>query len=161
MKRRVFTIRTEAVIDNLTAFLKSQPLEPILEVTVEEHKKDRTVAQNRLYRLWCSIIADEYGWSEKDIAKHYRKKFLIPIYERDHQGTAEMMQAVRKVYSLKAHKEALQMYDYVAERISTADAKVKQFIEYLRKIELDAAENGIVLPRPEDRYYQAMGTKKG
>lgn len=160
MKRRTFTIQTKEVIKTLSSFLESQPLEPILEVTVSEKKKDRTVDQNRLYRLWGGIIADELGWAREDLYSDLRRRFLVQIYERDDQGFAEMVNSIRKVYSMGMQDQATKMHDYIVERTSTASATVKQFMEYLKEIERDMAGKGIVLPHPEDRYYSAMGMKQ-
>jgi hypothetical protein len=160
MKRRTFTINSKEVIKNLASFLETLPLEPVVEVIVQEKKKDRTVAQNRLYRLWGNLIADELGWERNYTYRFFRKFFLIHIYERDHQGHAEALKAIREVYILGAKVPAKKMHDYIVERISTADATLKQFTEYLKQIERFSAENGIVLPYPEDRYYSAMGIKQ-
>lgn len=160
MKRRTFIIESEQVIDILTKFLKSQPAEPVLEVTVEEKQKDRTIAQNRLYRLWGGVIADELGWDRKDVYTYCRKEHLMGIYERDDKGHAEMMRSVRKVWTMGMKQDAERMHDYIVDRISTASATVKQFMEYLKEIEKDMAGKGIILPHPEDRYYSAMGIKR-
>ncbi len=159
MKRRIFTIRSEEVIKNLSSFLESLPLEPTFEVIVQEKKKDRTVDQNRLYRLWGNIISDELGWLKKDVYSYLRKNHLVQIYERDDQGFAEMLNSIRKVYSMGMQKRADEMHGYIVERTSTASATVKQFMEYLKEIERDMAGKGIVLPHPSDRYQSAMGIK--
>jgi len=160
MKRRIFTIQSKTVIKSLAVFLESQPLDPILEVIVQEKKKDRTVDQNRLYRLWGGIISEELGWSREDLYSDLRRRFLVQIYERDDQGFAEMVNSIRKVYSMGMQKRATKMHDYIVERTSTASATVKQFMEYLKEIERDMAGKGIILPHPEDRYYSAMGIKQ-
>ena len=160
MKRRIFTIRSEVVIKNLTSFLESLPLEPEIEVIVQEKKKDRTVAQNRLYRLWGGEISENLGWSRKEVYAYLRRKFLVQIYERDDQGFAEMVDSIRKVYSMGMQKRATKIHDYIVERTSTGSATLKQFMEYLKEIERYAAENGIPLTFPDDRYYSAMGIKQ-
>lgn len=160
MKRRIFTIRSKEVIKTLASFLESLPDNPIIEVIVQEEKKDRTVAQNRLYRLWGGEISEELGWSRKAVYEYLRRNYLCQIYERDDQGYAEMVNSIRKVYLIGMKDRATKMHDYIVERTSTADATLKQFMEYLKEIERYAAENGIPLTFPEDRYHSAMGIKQ-
>jgi hypothetical protein len=160
MKKRTFIIRSENEISRLSTFLKSQPKEPVLEVIVQDHKKDRTAQQNSLYRLWNSIISDELGWSKEEVEENFKRRFLVPIYERDDIGYAEMIQSVRRVYSQGLKDDANAMFEHIVKLTSTANAKVKQFMEYLKDIERDMADKGIILPHPEDRYIDAVGGKK-
>lgn len=159
MKRRTFTIRSKEVIKTVASFLESLPLEPVIEIIIQEKKKDRTVAQNRLYRLWGNVISDELGWAKNDVYTYLRKSHLCQIYERDDQGYAEMVNSIRKVWSMGMRKDAEKMHDYIVERTSTASATVKQFMEYLKEIERDMTEKGIPLPHPEDLYNNSMGIK--
>jgi hypothetical protein len=39
---------------------------------------------------------------------------------------------------------------------STTDLKVGEFKDYLEQIDIFASEYGIVLPRPEDLYFESM-----
>ena len=159
MKRRIYTLRTDEVKKNLASFLESLPLDPLIEVIVQEKKKDRTVAQNRLYRLWGGIIAQELGWSGDEVYDDLRRRFLCKIYERDDQGYAEMINSIRKAYSMGMHGQATKMHNYIVKMTSTASATTKQFAEYLNEIERDMMGRDIVLPHPEDRYNSAMGIK--
>ena len=160
MKRRTFTIRSKKVIKNLTAFLESQPIEPTLEVAVYEHKQDRSILQNSLLWLWITIIADEMGLTKEDVHNDLKKRLLVPIYERDEPGFAAMINAVRKVHTIGHKEEAAAMGKQIVKLTSTTGATVKQFTEYLKEIEKDMTGKGIILPRPEDRYFSAMGIKQ-
>jgi hypothetical protein len=160
MKRRIYTIRSETVIDNLTAFLKSQPEKPLLEVIVQEKKKDRTAEQNGLLWFWITIIAKERGSTKEDVHDDLKERLLVPIYERDEPGFAEMMVSIRKVYTQGFKQDALKMHKHIVKLTSTTSADTKQFAEYLREIEKDQAEKGLILPRKEDQYNYAMGIKQ-
>ena len=59
MKKKTFIIRSDSIIDRLTAFLKSQPKKPFIEVIVQEYKKDRSLEQNQLYWRWITVISNE------------------------------------------------------------------------------------------------------
>jgi hypothetical protein len=160
MKRKTFTIRSNDVISRLTAFLLEQPKEPLLEVIVQEYKKDRSAVQNSLMWYWFTIISNGWGWSKDEVHDYYKRRFLVRIYERDDIGYALMINSVRKVYSQGFKKDAHAMMKHIVKLTSTTNAKVKQFMEYLKDIERDAASKGIMLPRPEDRYYAATGERQ-
>ena len=44
--------------------------------------------------------------------------------------------------------------------IETKKLKVGEMKDYLETVDMFAAEWGIILPRPEDLYYESMGIKK-
>ncbi len=159
MKSRTFTLRTRDVISRITAYLEAQPLEPLLEVTVKLHQRDRSLLQNSLYWVWVGDIADEWGWTKNDVHRNFIKNHLVKIYERDDEGYAGMLEAVRKVHRMGMIEEAKVQADYILKNTSTTSATVKQFTEYLNDIEKDMISKGISLPHPEDRYNQAMGIK--
>jgi len=157
--KKIFVIRSRDVISRITAFLEAQPIEPILEVAVTLHHKDRTLAQNSLYWDWNTLISNEWGWTKKGVHKYFIKEHLVKIYERDEVGYASMLEAVRKVNRAGAKKEAMIMAKYVLDNTSTTSANVKQFTEYLKDIEKEMIEKGFPLPHPGD-YRSAMGIKQ-
>lgn len=157
--KKTFVIRDRDVIARLSAYLEAQPLEPLLEISVTLHHKDRTLAQNSLYWEWNTLISNEWGWTKNDVHKHFIERHLVKIYERDEEGYAAMLEAVRKVHRSGAKKEAKIMADYVLDNTSTTSANVKQFTEYLSDIEKDMISKGISLPHPED-YGSALGIKQ-
>lgn len=157
--QKTFTIRSRDIISRVTAFLEAQPLEPTLEVVIKEQQQDRSLAQNGLLWTWQTIIADEWGWTKDEVHEHFKKRFLVRIYERDNNDYAAMIQAVRKVYTNGMKTEAKVMEKEIVRLTSTTTADVKQFTEYLNDIEKEMASKGVSLPHPADRYYQAMGIK--
>jgi len=157
---KTFVIQSKEVLARLVAYIEAQPAKPLLEVTVKEYHKDRTLAQNRLYWDWVTVISNELGLTKEDEHKDLKKRMLVPIYERDDESYAAMIQAVRKVHKLGHHQEAKDLADKIVDLTSTTDASVKQFTEYLNEIERDMMGKGIALPHPEDRYYTAMGIKQ-
>lgn len=160
MKTRTFVIHSENEIKRLNAFMEAQPKEPLIEVIVREHKKDRSVSQNSLMWLWITIISDELGWAKEEVHEDLKRRLLVPIYERDDPGFAAMIQAVRKVHTEGFKADAKAMSAQIVRMTSTTGATVKQFTEYLKEIERDMTGKGIPLPHPEDRYYSALGIKQ-
>jgi|GEM_PF-783692 len=160
MKSKTYIIRSDDQISRLNTFLTAQPSEPVLEVIVQDHKQDRSVLQNSLYWLWNGIISDELGWTKEEVHEDLKRRLLVPIYTRDDLEYSAMIQAVRKVHTKGFKDEAKAMSKQIVKLTSTTTAKVKQFTEYLKDIENDMISKGIVLPHPEDRYYQAMEIKQ-
>jgi len=157
MKSKTFILRDEKVIAHLIAFINAQPKEPIIEVVVREHKKKRSLLQNSLYWLWVTIISNDLGMTKEDEHFDLRKRMLAPIYERDDLQYSEALKALRDLYSRGFKKEANNLFDQIT---STTTANVKQFAEYLTEIERDMMGKGIVLPHPEDLYYDSLMIKR-
>jgi hypothetical protein len=156
MKTKIQIIN-EATAERACEVIRSLPLEPRHEVVIQEIKKDRTGAQNSLMWLWITIIAGELGETKDEIHLRLKKKFLVPIYERDDLGYAGMIAAVRTVHSAGMKSEAASLAAQILELTSTTKASSDQFTEYLNDIDRDDMGKGIVLPRPEDRHREAMG----
>lgn len=120
------------------------------EVIIQEYKVNISGQQRKLYFFWLGIIGNELGYEKDELHLIMKKRFLIPIYIREHDGFAEMVEAVKKV---KAQDEATwrTLADHILSNTSIMDAKVSEMKEYLTSIDRDAAGNNIVLPLPEDR----------
>lgn len=159
MMKKTFVLRNRDVIARVSSYLEAQPLEPLLEVAVKLHHKDRSVLQNSLYWVWITIVADEWGWTKNDVHKYFIKMHLVKIYERDEEGYASMLESVRKVYKAGAKEVAKIQAAYVLDSTSTTGATVKQFTEYLKDIEKEMISKGFSLPHPED-YNFTMGIRK-
>ena len=159
--KHTLILRNPDIKETASRLILGCPLEPLHEVVIREHKKDRTAAQNALLWLWYTVIAGELGETKDDI--HYRCKgqILVHIYERDNPEYAKTIGSVRKIYKMTDMKnEAKHLYHSIVKLTSTTTATVEQFTEYLNDIEKDCIGKGIVLPHPEDRYYEAMGIKR-
>jgi len=126
-------IRDEQGRKHAIARLSAMNLDRPMELTIKPYRKSRSASQNALCWQWIAIIADELGYTKDEMHEVMAEKFLEPVIV-----------------------EALG--ERIERRKSTTKLKVAEFTEYLRDIEVFAAsELGIVLPRPEDRYYEAMG----
>ena len=160
MKKRTYVIQSKEQIQRLNAFLEAQPLEPLIEVIVNDHKKDRSLVQNSLMWRWITVIADELGWTKEEVHIDFKRRLLVPIYTRDDLEYAKMIQAVKKVYTEGLKKESILLAAQIVKLTSTTKTNVKQFTEYLKDIEKDMMGKGIALPHREDvLYFEAMGIK--
>lgn len=103
----------------------------VYDVVIKRHREQRTLSQNDLMWMWLKCIEDVTGTPKQDIYLHYCKKFLL-----------------RKV-SIGDKTETV--YD-TSSRLNT-----QQMTEFLNNIQADAAtELGIILPTPQDRYFETF-----
>ena len=85
--------------------------------------------------MWVKIIADESGYTRDAMHDILRDKFL----------------GYRTVKTKDKVIEVLR---------STTGLNVEDMKDYLTEIDMFATEFGMMLPRPEDLYYESMGFKR-
>ena len=124
-----------------------------LVVRIDQKQEDRSKAQNRLYWLWVAQWAKHQG-TDKD-AEHlfFKKQFLARIYHRDDVGQYRKTFAAVKVLKDQNHPMYQQVADGLNELISTTDASVDQFSEYLNDIHAFCNKQGCWLNTPDDLMY--------
>ena len=101
-------------------------------IEIKEDKASRSTKQNRLYWEWCGLIGESLGYNKDEVHVLLGDKFLDKIIVQGKHKTIEQIP-------------------------STTTLKVSEFKEYLEQIDMMMAEYGIMLPRPEDLYYESMG----
>ena len=95
-------------------------------VTINRIKSHRTIPQNKLYRLWLNLIAEETGHSENDLHAYFKAVFL------------------EKQYKVLFNEE-------VEIEASTTRLSRKEFTTFLDNIYLFAIEKlEMILPKPDD-----------
>ncbi len=104
-------------------------------IEIKQDKDSRSTKQNRLYWEWVSVISSELGYTKDETHMLLRDKFLG--------------------YNEVTPKKG----DTIRELRSTTKLKVGEFKDYLEEIDMFVAQYGIILPRPEDLYYESMGYK--
>ena len=112
-------------------------LEKIWRVDVSEYKCNRSKAQNRLLWIWLTIWGDDLGYTKEemyDVAVH----FCWPLPEQELICNGKQVSRQRR----------------------TSQLNTKTFSEFLDHIDRKAAQQGTLLPRPEDMYFEAMGLKR-
>jgi hypothetical protein len=106
------------------------------KIEIKPYKKNRSNSQNRLYWQWMTCIGNEIGYESEELHAIMADKFLPDVFVE---------------YGGKQIKQ-----DKSTSRLNT-----KEFTEYLERIDrFSVQELGIMLPSPEDIYYEAMGIKK-
>ena len=122
----VGTIDKQKVVD----YILKLPERKRYFVNITLKREKRSVDQNSLYWLWIACIMVETGNDKEFLHEFFKGKFL-GYYERIVFG------------------------EVVKTTKSTTTLDTKQFTNYLEDIRVfAAAELGIVLPDPEDRYWQ-------
>jgi hypothetical protein len=129
-------VRNDRDRDRFIEFIKQIKLEKPFTAIFEPLKKKRTLRQNRLAHMWFQILEDETGTSAEAWKEHYKRKFLT-VYRDDCFG------------------------EEVETVMSTKDLTTVETNEFLKKINLDASENGYYLPWPDDMGYDDMILRYG
>ncbi len=115
-------------------FANAKSNKAVIEIT-DEKNQTRSQQQNALYWSWVTLLGNEIGYSKTECSLLLQDRFLGRDEFTNQAGTVEVSQ-IR----------------------STKKLKVKEFAEYLEKIEIfSAQELSYQLPRPEDLYWQSMG----
>ena len=98
-------------------------------VTIKRKPIKRSIPQNALMWMWFACISQETGMSQQDIHDTYCSMFL---------STAKMAVNGRICHVVRG----------------TSQISRDEFNEFLSKVQADAAEMGITLPSPEDKYFE-------
>ena len=158
MNQAVFAIPNHTEIAKVINFLNLNHAKAALEgkplvVTIKPFEKDRSKAQNRLYWLWMVQWSKHQGTDKDYEHLFFKKKFLARIYDRDDVGQyRSTFAAVRKLKKEK-HSMYQQVADGLNELISTTDASIAQFTEYLNDIHVFCLKQGCYLNTPDDLVF--------
>jgi len=140
--KHIDIIRNEHDKAKIISRLQSMEVTKPVQITSEFYRKDRSLAQNRLFWAMMNELAKKYEASHGTFhspdtwAAYYKKKFL-----------GEGVEEVRGVVTWVP--------------ISTTKLKVGEFSDFIERIYHDAAtddEIQIILSKTED-YHEAMGVK--
>lgn len=135
MKQVKFTLSTHEARDNAVSYILEQECNGKREVIIRDTESDRTQAQNNLYQWWTQIIAADLGYSHKALKDLMIREFLPSKIITDFHG------------------RDVEIWP------DTTKLTKRNFSTYLNMIDMWAAEQGIVLPKPADKWAAAMGEK--
>ncbi|NWK62785.1 hypothetical protein HYI12_09400 [Acinetobacter sp. SwsAc3] len=124
-----------------------------LVVRIDQKQEDRSKAQNRLYWMWVAQFAKHQGTDKDTEHLFFKKQFLARIYNRDDVGQYRKTFAAVKVLKDQKHPMYQQVADGLNELITTTDASVEQFAEYLNDIHAFCNKHGCWLSTPDDLMY--------
>ncbi|MCH7381387.1 hypothetical protein [Acinetobacter higginsii] len=163
----VFPITSYSEIAKAINYLNSNHSKAIAEgkplvVRISTKQDDRSAAQNRLYFKWLEQISQKTGNSKDDMHFFYKKKYLAGIYVANRQDTAEKHRALISFRNVKQHFGGLERQkldaDYemlvnifITDHIQSRKATIKEFTQYLDKINIHAHRDlGVMLVIPDD-----------
>ena len=136
MKRLLQRNKPKAhILENMTrGVFKDTKCDEVI-VEMKPNKDSRSIKQNKLYWQWLSCF-EETGNTKDAMHNYLREMYLGCEFEKVKGHTIKILP-------------------------STTKLKVKEFAEYLLKIDILAQDMGLILPRPEDLYYDSIGRKSG
>jgi hypothetical protein len=118
-------------------------------VTISQENEARSVKQNRLAFLWYRIRGSMTGHGAEYERATCKLLYGVPILREDKAFDDFYMTAIHTL----SYKQMLDAMEYVpVTRLMTT----KQFALYLDTIDQESANIGIVLPQPEDLYWDAL-----
>lgn len=124
-------------------------------VDVKQAQNTRSAKQNRLLWLWHGIVGKETGETTDEVHDRIKESIVLP-FMLSHPDRYEHAAQIEAMFSLRPKAKIL-----LVRLISTTDLSVKHMAEFLTRYERETAVKvGIVLPRPEDLYYDAMGKRR-
>ena len=97
------------------------------DVSISQHRNKRSVPQNRLYFLWLNCISAETGNEVEDLHDYFKDHFLtrrVVVFGEERNGG------------------------------TTTKLNTAEFTAFLDKVQQFAAGEGIILPNPEDLYFE-------
>ena len=158
MQKAVFPIQSHADITKTINYMHTNYNQAInegkpLRVVIDQKQEDRSKAQNRLYWLWLSQWSKRQGTDKDTEHLFFKKQFLARIYHRDEVGQYKRTFAAVRVLRDQKHPQYQAVADGLNELISTTDASVDQFTEYLSDIHAFCNQHGCWLSTPDDLMY--------
>ena len=158
MQKAVFPINSHADITKAISFMHTNHMKALEEkkplvVYIEQESRERSKQQNKLYWKWLTQWAKHQGNDKDSEHLFFKKHFLSRIYDRDEVNQYKKTFAAVKVLKDEKHPMYQQVADGLIELISTTDASVDQFTEYLNDIHSFCLKHGCYLNTPDDLMY--------
>jgi len=141
------------------------PLFPLHEVIIKPVKITRMMAQNALYWAMNTHLEkhSETGNTKDDWHEYFKEKYLVRIYIKkpeNHPLLVSNIEIISELMEKGLNKQAGKLWENLLKALSTTEADVEEFWEYLKCVEHEMISIGCVLPVKDDIYKKAMGMKK-
>lgn len=118
------------------------------EVDVRVFKRDRSAEQNRLAFEWYKHVAGHFGdRTVEEVRAQMKLEIGVPILRRDDEGLRELYDKYLKPLPYEAKLALIEKLDIPVTR----NMNVPQMTEYLDTMHRYWAQQGVVLPLPEER----------
>lgn len=133
-------VKTQTEKEIAQKVLNALPFEPVFEVSIQEHKSKRSLAQNRLYWRWLSEISEQATTKDGEYLSVDKWHYLCAL----------------KFLGMDTIKDDGKIFAIPTK--STTKLTVSEFSYYLMEIETEFVARGVKLTFPDD-YNLIMGVK--
>jgi hypothetical protein len=128
-----------------------------IEVSIKTAEKDRSSSQNRLAFAWYKHLAAEMQDGTPEDKRAYCKLCIgVPIRREKEEFRVVYDEHIRPL----SYEAKIACMKSPIDFPVTRDMTIKEMTTYLNNIDQHFAEQGVILPRPDDLYYAAMGIKR-
>ena len=149
-EKKTYVLISEFVQSNAGIHLDKMPLDGSMEVIFQQHKKDRSLAQNNLSFRWYKELGKLTGHGSNYERARCKLHYGVPILRaEDSDFNAFYVGALINL----TYEQKLKAMEYVPV---TSLMKTKPFAEYLNTVDQESAKEGRVLSHPEDLYHEAL-----
>jgi len=134
-------------------FEANGPIEVSFAKIGTKSKSERTILQNKLAFRWYKCLADTMrDGTAEDKRAFCKLHFGVPIRCEDEKFRDVYYRNIRPL----TYEQKIEIMVGPIDFPITRDFSVKEFARYLEAIEIAFAEQGIILPKPEDLYWDAL-----
>lgn len=130
MQAQEYIVSTPQVRDRVSVMVGSLDLTQRFCVKISKAKSRRSLSQNALYHKWVGILGQHLGYHHDEMATELKELFL-PAAGRHHFIGLDNVEKVR---------------------LTTTGLSKSDMSQYMSAIDQFAAENGVLLPHPEDAH---------
>lgn len=119
-------------LSNAIAHIIKLPIDGKTEIVIQEYKKNRSKAQNRLYWNYVKVLGDHFGYDKDEMHDELKYAFLGEESYTNRKGVERVKPK------------------------SSAKLTTKEMVKYLTKIEVLAGNQDVKLPIPDDINFIMM-----
>lgn len=151
MRSFVLTGKNNEVI---RSYLKTLPQDGTYKMEIKKNASNRSDAQNRLSHKWYAERSIDTGLSPIEEKNYCKLIHGCPILIAEDDDFASFYNEALAPLSYEAQLRAMVWVPV------TSTMNTKQMSVYMNQMDEEAASVGIMLSRPEDLYYAAMGLRR-
>lgn len=115
----------------------------------------RRAAQNSLMWLWNTYVGQLTGQTANEVHHQNKLNIGVPILARRDDSFAGAWATISEHCGYSEQLKIISRMDV------TSQFRVADMVEYLSDYEHEYQGQGTPLPRPEDRYYEALALRMG
>jgi len=116
-------------------------------------KAERSVLQNKLAFRWYKNIADVMrDGTAEDKRAFCKLHYGVPIRCEDEKFREVYYRVIRPL----SYEQKIEIMTGAIDFPVTRDMSVKEMARYLEAMEIGFAEQGVILPKPEDLYLESL-----